>query len=205
MLAQSLALHDTAASALNEIISLNMASLEGVMALLEGSSEGQSAEVQASLKEKINEILGCTKSVRSQIAKAGAKISATRLQSLRDIAEKLSVLIESVSGEAAKKDKKKSHTLNDIGNLISDLTGLKEALASLKDDSVSKFDTFSKKFEELENAAGASNAIEDDEDNESNSESSHHQNEKSVFTGLFPIEDIKKRAKKTEVFLNGKK
>lgn len=136
MLTQSLQLHENVGLALNEILALNMSALDMVMVMVaEDSDDDMMSEEQQAM---VTDIRDSIKSV--DVKKAGAKISRSRLRTLRDIAAKLTELITSVddadaeSTKGAGKGRKKSlaKSLETINDLTERLEKAEEGVESLR-------------------------------------------------------------------------
>lgn len=173
MLSTSLSIHEQTAMGFNEIVSLTFGALDLVTNLMENESE-ESEKCIKEIKEKISQ---------EDVSKAGAKISSSRLQTLRDIAEKLSQLIESVSGESIKESKKKNvESIDELKNITKNNTdmikGVEEKLIGLI-----------KNVEALSLAGGVSNALDDEMEDQSEIDKS----DKVDFSDIVGLSDIKKR------------
>lgn len=204
MLERSLALHDQAASALNEIVVLNMASIEALATIMSGeASKGKTDGVP-----DFTLILEQTKKFRKECKKAGKKISAGRLKELREIAEKLAELIASVGTKKAKKDAKEDGETDDetaeeaIGQLKK-LTDSVEALTKAVDDAKKKAsdsdEKLAKRIDDLETTSGASASGDEDDDED---EDDDHDTEKSLFADVVGINDIKTHIRKRAALIN---
>lgn len=208
MLTQSLQLHETVTVHLNEMLSLNLGALDMCMMLMEESTDETEAPAEGATENQtmslLTELRESVKAVRQEVAKAGAKMSRTRLQALRDIAAKLSELItsvEPVEAEATEGNaggKKKSALVSvtkqfkssletataEIGECMNQVGELKKAHAGLEE-----------RLKGLEGTAGASDAIgDDDEDTTKGGDSPSTQ--KSVFAGIIPVDRIKESVRK---------
>jgi len=216
MLTDSLALHEAAAMALGEIVNLNLSALDAVMVLMQDDEDMMAGEGEGDqAKGLVQEIRDSVKAVSSEVSKAGAKISRTRMTALKEIADKLVALIASVDTTAAEKGVKQKKsievakalqatlaTLNsDVSKRFEDLTA---SCQQLEKNIEGKLEGVAKRLEEMENTAGASDAIADEDDSEQE-DSSTSGTSKSVFSGLIPISDIKTRVQKREAYLKGDK
>lgn len=174
--------HEAASMMLNQQAELLVGALEMVMMLEMGEDQAEAAK---SLQIKL-------KKFRGTVRKAGAKISAGRLQTLRDIADKLSSLIQSVAGEAiggktgGKKGKTKSVELESLTTQIADL----KKSNSDKDTVLKKL---TDRLDDLEAFGDASSELDEDEDDDSESEGSRG----SVFKGFGPLKDVSDRMQKS--------
>lgn len=205
MLERSLELHAFAGDALNEVVALTFASLDMLMVMIEERMEesGEQAATQSSLFSDINESI---KSVRSEISKAGAKISGKRMAVLREIAAKLSELIESVMGVS---DSKKGVTKSAISEVQKSLESFKDeikkeissASSSLKEDIDERLKQVNTKLEDIEQSGGASLGLEDDDEFESDNPDDVEKG-KSVFSNLLGLEDITKNIERKKRNLN---
>lgn len=210
MLSQSLQLHETVSVHLNELLSLNLGALDAVMMMMEEQTdetvvaEPAAADSQT-MSQKITEIRESVKAVREQVLKAGAKMSRTRLQALRDIAAKLTELITSVDpleGDDAEKKtggKKKAALLAvtkqvqatletataEIGECMNKQSELQATVAKLDE-----------RLKGVEGTAGASDAIDDEDSDTESGQKKPSSHEKSVFHGLIPVDQIKESIRK---------
>lgn len=205
MLERSLELHSVAGDALSEVVALTFASLDMLMIMIEERMEedGEQAKTQSSLFSEINESI---KSVRLDVSKAGAKISGKRMAVLREIASKLSELIESVMGID---DSKKGVTKSAISEVQKSLESFKDeikeeissASSSLKKDIDERLKQVNTKLEDIELSGGTSLRLDDDEEFESDTDKDVEKGE-SVFSGLLGVEDIKKSIERKKRNLN---
>ncbi|MGE3682414.1 MAG: hypothetical protein AB7G93_11870 [Bdellovibrionales bacterium] len=194
MLEQSLALHDEAARALNQIVELNLMALEQVAMLTgDGSGEGQ----QNPTPEQ-TEMMQSISTFKAEISKVGAKISTERLTVLREISEKLSTLIRSVMG--GKKEGKKDLSKAAEG-LVSRVQSLETSVEAIRNESTNKIEAIGKRLNEIENTAGGSAALSDDEEGGDNGAGSD-KSQKSVFSDIIGLDDIKMQISRREAFLN---
>ena len=204
MLERSLELHDLAAGALNEVVTLTFASLDMLMTMIEERMEdGESEEAtqQNSLFTSINESI---KSVREEVSKAGKKISGKRMAVLREIATKLSELIESVINV----DSKKGVTKSAINEVQKSLESFKEEVkkeisdssSSLKEDIDEKLKSVNTKLEDIEQSGGASFGLGDEDPDDLDPEPNEDGVEKgeSVFSDVVGLSDISKNIKRKQ-------
>jgi hypothetical protein len=201
MLERSLELHDFAAGALNEVVSLTFASIDMLMAMMaERKEEGDSekAKEQESIFTSINDSI---KSVRQDVEKAGAKISGKRMAVLREIAGKLSELIESVLNNDSRKGVTKSAMTELQKSLDSFKEEIKEELktssSSFKEDIDSKLEKINTKLEDIEQSGGASFNLGDDDEEESDADDEVEKGE-SVFSNLVGLSDISKNIQRKQ-------
>lgn len=217
VLTDSLALHETAANALNEIVNLNLIALDAVMVLAADEEDSNAETTDGSVSQSmklVQEIRDSIKAVRSEVSKAGAKISRGRMVALKEIAEKLAALIASVDSEDAEKGSKRKKSVEAAkalqtsfetlsGSVSKQFESLTESVKTLETGLGGKLESFAKRLEEVENTAGASDAIADEEETEDDSSSSG--TSKSVFAGLIPVKEIQARVSKRQAFLKGDK
>jgi len=206
MLSQSLQLHEMVTVHLNEMLSINLGALDAVMMLMEEQTTDETAAAEPATENQtmslITEIRESVKAVRQQVLKAGAKMSRSRLQALRDIAAKLTELITSVEPVDAEDTEKKTvgtkkaallavtkqfqtsleSVTAEVGDVMNKQGELQKAVAKLDE-----------RLKGVEQTAGASDAIDDDESDESQKDSSR---EKSVFHGLIPVDTIRESVRK---------
>lgn len=194
MLEQSLSLHDEAARALNQIVELNLMALEQV-AMLTGEGNG---EGQASPTPEQTEMMQSISTFKAEISKVGAKISTERLTVLREISEKLSTLIRSVMG--GKKEGKKDLSKAAEG-LVSRVQSLETSVEAIRNESTNKIEAIGKRLNEIENTAGGSTALSDDEEGGDNGDGKD-KSQKSVFSDIIGLDDIKMQISRREAFLN---
>ena len=203
MLERSLELHDVAAGAFNEVITLTFASLDMVMTMLEERMEegeaGQAVE-QRSLFGEINDSI---KSVREEVSKAGAKISGKRMAVLREIATKLSELIESVMNVDSKKGVTKSamtevqKSLNEFKEELKE--EIKTSSSSLKEDIDEKLKEVNTKLDDFEQSGGASFGLSDDDEDDSDSYDEDNVGKgESLFSDVVGLSDVAKNIKKKQ-------
>ena len=197
MLTTSLDFHEQAAMMTSEAIALVMGALDGVMMLMESDEEMAAALDD----EAVKSIRTQMKKFKKNIQKAGAKISASRLQLLRDIAEKLFTLIESVSSQekGSGKDGKKTQK-SVMESFETKIESLKKSLATTE-QSLEKFADLEKSMKDVAkrldgieaSIGGASDVCDDDldEDDESDDDS-----QESVFKGFGPLSDVSERIQK---------
>lgn len=198
-----LELHDMAAGAMNAMLAMTVNAFQMCAGMME-MGEAEMVEAQVKSLADIKKTLGES---QVEVQKAGAKISSSRLAVLQEIATKLTSLLAEVQAaakEGKKGGKKKSEDMEAVEKRASDLEGqLKAANDELKTtkEDVTKL---ANRLNELETSAGASSAVEGDEDD---SESSSNQTQtKSVFSGLIPLDEIKKRnAARAEFLKSGGK
>lgn len=195
MLEQSLSLHDEAARALNQIVELNLMALEQV-AMLTG--DGGNGEGQANPTPEQTEMMQSISTFKAEISKVGAKISTERLTVLREISEKLSTLIRSVMG--GKKEGKKDLSKAAEG-LVSRVQSLETSVEAIRNESTNKIEAIGKRLNEIENTAGGSAALSDDEDGGDNGDGKD-KSQKSVFSDIIGLDDIKMQISRREAFLN---
>lgn len=207
MLERSLELHDVAAGAFNEVVTLTFASLDMVMTLIEERMEdGEPTEEAKSQESLLSEIKDSIKSVREEVSKAGAKISGKRMAVLREIATKLSELIESVMNADAKKGVTKS-AMNEVQKSLTSMKDeLKEEIqsstSSLKEDIDEKLKEVNTKLEDFEQSGGASFGLGDgDEDEDLEPEEEVNKGE-SVFSNVLGLGEITKSIEKKQRNLN---
>lgn len=211
MLAQSLQLHEMVTVHLNELLSLNLGALDAVMMMMEEQTDDETAVAEPAaaenqtMSQKITEIRESVKAVRQQVLKAGAKMSRTRLQALRDIAAKLTELITSVEPVSAEDTEKKTVGTKKAALLAVTKTvqaSLETVTAELGDcmnkqgellKTVAKLD---ERLKGVEGTAGASDAIDDDETESDDSQKDSKSREKSVFHGLIPVDTIRESVRK---------
>ena len=189
MLEESLELHEQAASALNTIMSMGFASLDLTLKLLEeqaAQAEEMGVPVNETVVEQVQVLQGAIKAMNEDIKKAGAKISNSRLRVLQDVVDKLSQLISSVAGEKVEGTKKSLSVLETMKGQI-------EELQKGLDSKNEEVEVLTSKLNELDSLGDGSSSIEDDEEEDRELEESN--STKSVFEGLFPTDDIKKRLK----------
>ncbi|MGE3680119.1 MAG: hypothetical protein AB7G93_00240 [Bdellovibrionales bacterium] len=194
MLEQSLSLHDEAARALNQIVELNLMALEQV-AMLTGDGNG---EGQANPTPEQTEMMQSISTFKAEISKVGAKISTERLTVLREISEKLSTLIRSVMG--GKKEGKKDLSKAAEG-LVSRVQSLETSVEAIRNESTNKIEAIGKRLNEIENTAGGSAALSDDEEGGDNGDGKD-KSQKSVFSDIIGLDDIKMQISRREAFLN---
>ncbi len=193
MLEQSLSLHDEAARALNQIVELNLMALEQVAMLTgEGNGEGQAPTPEQT------EMMQSISTFKAEISKVGAKISTERLTVLREISEKLSTLIRSVMG--GKKEGKKDLSKAAEG-LVSRVQSLETSVEAIRNESTNKIEAIGKRLNEIENTAGGSTALSDDEEGGDNGDGKD-KSQKSVFSDIIGLDDIKMQISRREAFLN---
>lgn len=202
MLERSLELHEVSAGAFNEVVTLTFASIDMLMAMMEErkdeDTESDAGKAQASLFSDINESI---KSVRLEVSKAGAKISGKRMAVLREIATKLSELIESVLGSA---DSKKGVTKSALTEVQKSLNSVKEDLqksitdsaSSLKEDIDEKLKEVNTKLEDIEQSGGASFGLGDDEEDPEIEE--EVEESKSVFSNVLGLDEVSKNIKRKQ-------
>lgn len=207
MMAQSLQLHEMVTVHLNEMLSLNLGALDAVMMMMEEQTPDETATAPAAADNQtmslITEIRESVKAVRQQVLKAGAKMSRTRLQALRDIAAKLTELItsvEPVSTDDTEKNaggKKKAALLAVTKQFQSSLETVTAELGDCMNKqgelqkSLTKLD---ERLKGVEQTAGASDAIDDDDSDDGQKPDSSR--EKSVFHGLIPVDTIRESVRK---------
>lgn len=194
MLEQSLSLHDEAARALNQIVELNLMALEQV-AMLTGDGNG---EGQPNPTPEQTEMMQSISTFKAEISKVGAKISTERLTVLREISEKLSTLIRSVMG--GKKEGKKDLSKAAEG-LVSRVQSLETSVEAIRNESTNKIEAIGKRLNEIENTAGGSAALSDDEEGGDNGDGKD-KSQKSVFSDIIGLDDIKMQISRREAFLN---
>jgi len=195
MLEQSLSLHDEAARALNQIVELNLMALEQV-AMLTG--DGGTGEGEANPTPEQTEMMQSISTFKAEISKVGAKISTERLTVLREISEKLSTLIRSVMG--GKKEGKKDLSKAAEG-LVSRVQSLETSVEAVRNESTNKIEAIGKRLNEIENTAGGSAALSDDEEGGDNGDGKD-KSQKSVFSDIIGLDDIKMQISRREAFLN---
>jgi hypothetical protein len=206
MLERSLELHDVAADAFNEVVSLTFASLDMVMAMIEERMEEGESEQAVEQRSIFSEINDNMKSVREEVTKAGRKISGKRMSVLREIAEKLSELITSVMND----DAKKGVTKNAVNEIEKSLNSFKEEIkediksssSSLKEDIETKLKDMASKLDDLEQSGGGSYGLGDDEEDEEEYEDDHAEKGESVFADVVGLGDISKSIEKKRRNLN---
>jgi len=175
--------HEQAVIMLNQQAELLVGALEMVMMLEMGDTQVQQAD---ELRQEL-------KNFHGTVQKAGAKISSSRLQTLRDIAEKLTALIQSVAGESQKQGGKKGGKQAkkksvEMESLTKELSELKKSVAT-KDEELKKMVD---RLDDLEAFGDASQEI-DDEDDDSDSSS---ETEGSVFKDFGPLKGVTDRIQK---------
>ena len=184
MLAGSMEFHEQAVSMLSQQAELMMGALEMILMGAAGAEQSEATVTAAGeLKSKI-------KSFRKSVQKAGAKISAGRLQTLQDIAEKLTALIQSVSSDVkeaqggkkgSKKNKKSIVTSTDLDSLKQEIADLKKSVSG-KDEQLEKL---ANRLDDFEAFGEGSAGMDDDElDEDDDSDSSEGE---SVFKGFGPL------------------
>lgn len=222
MLSQSLELHEMVSVHLNEMLALNLGALDAVMMMMqeaeeedmpmEAAGEDAEAEVEQSKTSKlITEIRDSVKAVRESVQKAGAKMSRTRLQALRDIAAKLTELItsvEPVEGEAEKKTggKKKAALVevtkqfkDSLDSVATEVKGLVDSV----DDTKKALASMDERLKGVEATAGASDAIDDDDTEGGSNADNSDSTSKSVFAGLIPVDQIQKSIRERKALNKG--
>lgn len=206
MLERSLELHDVAAGAFNEVVTLTFASLDMVMMLIEERMEDGEEEAVQQNRSIFGEINDSIKSVREEVSKAGAKISGKRMAVLREIATKLSELIESVMTAESKKGVTKSAMDEVQKSLKSFKEELKEEIktssSSLKEDIDEKLKEVNTKLDDFEQSGGASFGLGDEEEDDSDDDLEETNKGDSVFSGLVGLDDITKSIEKKRRHLN---
>lgn len=206
MLERSLELHDVAAGAFNEVVTLTFASLDMVMMLIEERMEDGEEEAVQQNRSIFGEINDSIKSVREEVSKAGAKISGKRMAVLREIATKLSELIESVMTAESKKGVTKSAMDEVQKSLKSFKEELKEEIktssSSLKEDIDEKLKEVNTKLDDFEQSGGASFGLGDEEEDDSDDDLEETNKGESVFSGLVGLDDITKSIEKKRRHLN---
>lgn len=199
MLEQSLSLHDEAARALNQIVELNVMALEQV-AMLTGDGAG-GGEGEATPPPEQTEMMQSISTFKAEISKVGAKISTERLTVLREISEKLSTLIRSVMG--GNKEGKKKDLSKATEGLVSRVQSLETSVEAIRNESTNKIEAIGKRLNEIENTAGGSSALSDDDDGGDNGDGKGKDtSQKSVFSDIIGLDDIKMQISRREAFLN---
>jgi hypothetical protein len=184
-LAAMLELHTAAAAALNSIVGMTFDAMD-MCADMVGSSS-----VEATKAKLVDARKKCADE-KTEIQKAGAKISAERLAKLQGAVDELMKVI----GECRAGERKKSE---EVITLETTVVELQKSLQASQQE-VTKM---ASRLSELENSPRASSANQDDGD--SNSETSSDKTKgKSVFAGILDIEGIKKRAEINRAFLERK-
>lgn len=194
MLEQSLSLHDEAARALNQIVELNVMALEQIAMLAQGAEGGEGAAAPTSAQ---TEMMQTISTFKAEISKIGAKISSERLTVLREISEKLSNLIRSVMGE--EKDEKKKNLSKATEGLVSRIQSLETSVEAVRNESTNKIEAIGKRLNEIENTAGGSAALSDDEEG---GDDGKDKSQKSVFSDIIGLDDIKMQISRREAYLN---
>ena len=203
MLERSLELHEVSAGAFNEVVTLTFASIDMLMAMMEErkeeDNESEAGKAQSELFTSINDSI---KSVRLEVSKAGAKISGKRMAVLREIATKLSELIESVLGSAdAKKDMTKSaltEVQKSLNSVKEDLQkSIADSASSLKEDIDEKLKEVNTKLEDIEQSGGASFNLGDDEEDDTEEEEEVEKGE-SVFSNVLGLDEVTKSIKRKQ-------
>jgi predicted nucleic acid-binding Zn-ribbon protein len=195
MLEQSLSLHDEAARALNQIVELNVMALEQVAMLTQGEGANDQGEVSPTPEQ--TQMMQTISTFKTEISKVGAKISIERLTVLREISEKLSTLIQSVMG--GKKDGKKKDLSKSTEGLVSRVQSLESSVEAVRNESTNKIEAIGKRLNEIENTAGGSSALSDDEEG---GDDGKDKSQKSVFSDIIGLDDIKVQISRREAYLN---
>lgn len=193
MLAGSMEFHEQAVAMLSAQAELMMGALELILVGAQNGGEQSEATVQAAKNIKKG-----IKIFRETVQKAGAKISASRLATLRDIAEKLTTLIQSVatdqkeatSGKKGAKKNKKS-----LEKTVTELEVMNKKIASLEKSNSDKDDQLEKmanRLDDFEAFSGSSSEIDDDELDDEDSDSSNE----SVFKDFGPLKETVDRMEK---------
>lgn len=199
MLERSLGLHDSAAAALNEIVMINVASLEALAA-----SVGASVKGNKDLHSEFIDALSKTKKIKKEIKKAGAKISTGRLTALREIAEKLSELIESV-GPTKKNSKEVSKSNSDdesdettelVKTLTDTVDTLKDLLAKSNKGNGKAIEALTKRFDDLEVTSGLSSDLDGDDAADDDEDSDDNDDKENVFKGFLGLGELTSEIRK---------
>lgn len=196
MLTASLDMHEQAAMMMSQMGELIMGSLELVtmMAEEQGGEAEQTQQAAKGLKEKI-------KAFRNDnVQKAGAKISQNRLNVLREIADKLSALIESVApsddeGKGKKGKSRKTSKSAEVESLKKEIESLKKSVSEAGDVK-KQLGEMANRLNDIEASAGASTGIDDDE--EDDEEESSEEDDGSVFKGFGPLQGVTERINKQQ-------
>jgi len=191
MLASSMDFHEQTVKALHQTGMLALHTLE----LNLKSLTPEQAKLVKELKEKI-------KTFRGTVQKAGAKISASRLQTLRDVVDRLATLIQSVAGEAGKDGKtggkktKKSVSSDGDSAVLAQLQEMQKSFETAlagKDAAITKL---TNRLDDLDAFGGASTEIEDDDDSDDSDDSDSEDEGGSVFKDFGPLTEVSKRINK---------
>lgn len=200
MLGATLEMHEQTVLMMSQMGELVMGAMELTMMMREemGETGEQSETVQQAAKALKSKIKIFRK---KYVRKAGAKISAGRMRVLREIAEKLSTLIDSVTDDAAKrggKGRKKTVKSAEVESLKKTVKTLTEDLAksvSEKEDLSKQVGEMANRLDDIEKSTGFSAGIEDDDELEDDdSESSGNG---SVFKGFGPLQGVTERIHKS--------
>jgi len=201
MLGATLEMHEQTIMMMSQMGELTMGALELTMMLREESGE-MSSEDEATVQAAAKALQSKIKIFRKKfVRKAGAKISAGRLKVLREMAEKLSDLISSVSEDAAKAKSKgrskktvKSAEVMELKKSVKKLTDDLTKSASEKEELEKGLVELANRLDDIEKSTGFSSEL-DDED-EDDSEDSSHENG-SVFKGFGPLQAVTDRVIKS--------
>lgn len=188
---RSLGLHEQSANAYDELSTLTLSALDGFMFLVgnEVEEDDEAQKEEGSLTGLMGEIMGNMKKVKEMRSKAGAKVSASRMRVLREIAEKLTQLIDSVSGQSEKKGESKKALDETVATLKSEVSDLKGTLEESEADK----ESLNKRLDDLENEAEGSNGIDDDEESETTTKTTSKGS--SIFSNIVDIDNIQKTTK----------
>ncbi len=202
-----LEVHEFAAGAMNALVAMTFTAIEMCSSMTETVAASAAVALTEDQKKKFDEIKKSMSEVKPEVQKAGAKISASRLATLQEIATKLAGLLSEVSEEAGKVGKKKSASEESVSTLSKQVEELQTSLKSAQEDSTKAKEEVAKmanRLGELEGQSGTSSAVDDDEEDGDEPASSQTKS-KSVFANLIPTQDIVKRVRERDAHKAGTK
>lgn len=196
LLEQMLVVGENNAESTSVMMGLVVSALELTALSTDGQDEqSDEQEAEVASASRLSEIVDEIKAFKSDISKSGAKISQSRLKVLQEIAEKLSDLLHSVTERKKDGKRRKKHKSD---GLVSRIKSLENSIEAIRSESTDKFGDLAKKINDLENTAGASDAIDDELDENGIQKKDSSQ---SIFKDVIGMNDIKMSIAKRKSYL----